>query len=471
MTTQAPAAEHGEPAALPSPEHVRSTFARLESADPERAVRYLYDLGLTSGYIRAQDIARNVCWTAPSAYGELEITINLSKPEKDPRAIAAQAAQPCDCVAPADSCALSIPQCDLCWENEGFAGTPQRPAKPGLRIAAIELGGEPWGLQFSPYAYFGEHCIALSRTHRPMRVDTASFVRLFDFVDRFPFYFVGSNADLPIVGGSILSHDHYQGGRHEFALMRAPVERAFAIAGCPEVDAGVVAWPASVVRLESRNRSQLLRAANRVHEVWRTWCDDTCGIVPATGSTPHNTLNPIARKLDGAYVLDLVLRNNRTTPQRPWGLFHPGEHLHHIKRENIGLIEIMGLAVLPPRLARELPQVQRALYGAALNGEAPCTLRARLERDPQAAAHAFWAAGVLERRRACLLEEARGVQDACRLQGARVGQTQGFLAGCELGDVLRGEVAGVFELVLEATGVFKRDAQGQAALDRFIAAL
>lgn len=414
----------------PSPDVVRAEFDRLRgaagpgAAGPEAALAYLYELGLKSGYIRVEDIARNICWTASTPYGELEITVNLSKPEKDPRAIAAAAVKrsgsgSTERAELEDAGAYSVersevecceggraylPQCDICWENEGYAGDAQRAAKPHLRIAAIELAGEMWGLQYSPYAYFDEHCIVLSREHRPMKIDAACFERLLDFVDQFPAYFMGSNADLPIVGGSILSHDHFQGGRHEFALMRASVEREFAIADCEGVACGVVRWPASVIRLESADREQLVRAAKRVLELWRDWDEPACGVLSHTGDMPHNTLNPIARKLGDLYVMDLVLRNNRTTEERPWGLFHPDESLHYVKKENIGLIEIMGLAILPPRLEREMP---------GLRDDAPGEVR----------------------------------------------------------DGVRAEVSDVFLRVLEATGVFKRDECGRLGWDRFIAAL
>ena len=403
----------------PEPAEVRFEFARLrEEKGAEAAVGYLYDLGLRSGYIREEDIARNVCWTADSPYGELEITINLSKPEKDPRDIAAAAAQGAQgaqgvreaggapgagdarsarAAADADGAPAPKPQCAICWENEGTEEKPQ------LRVAAIELGGETWGLQYSPYAYFEEHCIALSRDHRPMKVDSSCFERLLDFVDQFPFYFIGSNADLPIVGGSILSHDHFQGGRHEFPLMKASVSRGFEMRGLEKVACGVVRWPASVIRLRSSDRPQLLEAAGRVLDAWRSWSDETCSIRSHTGETPHNSLNPIVRKLGNEYVVELILRNNRTTDERPWGLFHPDESLHHIKKENIGLIEIMGLAILPPRLIREMPALQ--------NGETP--------------------------------------------EGAAA----------------RAEVSAAFAKILETTGVFKLDEYGARAWDRFLAAV
>lgn len=463
-------------APLPPPSEVRAAFGRLLARDAEQAVAYLHDLGVSSGYLASAAGAQTIRWTSESAYGPLECTINLAKPEKDPRAIAAAASaaggaggagaasRPAaggagtasrPATGSVDSGA-GVPQCDLCWENEGFPGTPEHPAKPGLRIAAIELGGERWGLQFSPYAYFDEHCIALSAEHRPMKIDEPGFERLLDFVDLFPFYFVGSNADLPIVGGSILSHDHFQGGRHTFPLMNAPVERAVELAGLPQVRSGVVAWPASVLRLASCDRVALAQAAARVLDAWRDFSFEPGGVRACSrgaGGAPvrHNTLNPIVRRVGAAYVMDLVLRNNRADDGRPWGVFHPGEELHHIKRENIGLIEIMGLAVLPPRLARELPIVQRELIAAAREGRSPRELEARLLTCSDAAPHAPWAADVLARRAAELA--ASDAHDGT------------------LHPVMRDEVARVFAAVLESTGVFKRDAVGAAGWDAFIGEL
>lgn len=453
-------------APLPPPEEVRATFDRLLARDPEQAAAYLHGLGVASGYLAGAADARSIRWTSGSAYGPLECTVNLAKPEKDPRAIAAAAAAANAGGAGAENGAradVGVPQCDLCWENERFPGTPEHPAKPGLRIAAIELGGERWGLQFSPYAYFDEHCIALSAEHRPMKIDEAGFERLLDFVDLFPFYFVGSNADLPIVGGSILSHDHFQGGRHTFPLMNAPVERAVELPGLPEVRVGVVTWPASVLRLASRDRAALARAAARVLDAWRGFSFEPGGVRACSrgaGGAPvrHNTLNPIVRRVGPAYVMDVVLRNNRTDGARPWGVFHPGEDLHHIKKENIGLIEIMGLAVLPPRLARELPAVERELRAAAREGRSPRELEARLLTCADTAPHAPWAADVLARRGANLL----------------AGGTDGPHGGAEggaPGPVVREEVARVFTAVLESTGVFKRDAVGAAGWDAFIGEL
>lgn len=461
---------------LPSPKEVRSAFDHLFAHDPEQAVAYLHHLGEESGYLKTAAAARSIRWTGESAYGTLECTINLAKPEKDPRAIAAAAGSAaaratCEAAGAGDGACTSSagergdtpadeprePQCDLCWENEEFPGTPEHPAKPGLRITAIELGDERWGLQFSPYAYFPEHCIALSEKHRPMKIDAACFERLLDFVDLFPFYFVGSNADLPIVGGSILSHDHFQGGRHTFPLMKAPVERAITLPGLTEVRAGVVTWPASVLRLASHDRAALLRGTTRVLNAWQEFSNEACNVrahsCDADGvSVRHNTLNPIVHRESSTYVMDLVLRNNRTDVAHPWGIFHPGEELHHIKKENIGLIEIMGLAILPPRLARELPAVQRELIAAAREGRCPRELEARLRARAATASHAAWAADVLARRIADLAEPDAAADDI-------------------LCPVIREEVTRVFTAVLESTGVFKRDATGRAGWDAFIATL
>ncbi len=345
---------------LPSPVEVRAEFDRRFAADPEAAASYLYKLGIDSGYIKREAIARNICWEEPSPWGTLEITINCSKPEKDPRAIAAAQEDK-------GQNTEGEPRCDLCWENEAWPGSAAHPAKPGLRIAAIPLGSETWGLQFSPYAYFPEHCIALAPEHRPMRIDDATIGRLLDFVDLFPFYFIGSNADLPIVGGSILSHDHFQGGRHVFSLMKAPLRKSVRLRDFPNVTAGIVDWPASTLRLTSSNRGELQQAATHILQTWQTFSFPEAHVLatsPVPTSTPggaplhHNTLNPVVTKTNDTYTLHLVLRNNRTDAAHPWGIFHPTPDLHHIKKENIGLIEIMGRAILPGRLAKEMPAIK-----------------------------------------------------------------------------------------------------------------
>lgn len=499
---------------LPAPAEVRETFCSLFKADPEQATAYLYDLGLSSGYIKAEEVAKNICWTSTSPYGAIECTINLSKPEKDPRAIAA-AARPASEQPPAgedeepvrNTCEPSprtvrlasarsvrmqpphapsaVPRCDLCWENEGFPGSPEHPAKPGLRIAAITLGGELWGLQYSPYAYFAEHCIALSEQHRPMKIDGACFERLLDFVDAFPFYFIGANADLPIVGGSILSHDHFQGGRHVFPLMKAPVERDVPLAGMAAVRCGIVRWPASVLRLSSNDRVALSQAARKILATWQGFSDEACGIEAygtsdargCSGPARHNTLNPIVRKEGATYLMDLVLRNNRTDADHPWGIFHPDESLHHIKKENIGLIEIMGLAILPPRLATELPLVQRELIDAAQRGLAAHDLEARLRIQSLTAPHAAWAADVYGRRAADLKDACSEGDRAAAPEGAWHGKSsstdlrsvnRNSEQATALHPVIQQEVARVFIEILETTGVFKRTNEGEAGWNAFI---
>ena len=413
-----------------------SGASREEGA--KRATDYLSHLSLSSRYVRAAAIARNLSWTSSSPYGPLEITINLSKPEKDPVAIAAALSRPAT---------TRYPTCALCQSNEGYEGRPASdPAgaqdpRQNLRIVDVELGGETWGLQYSPYAYFTEHCICMSRPHRPMHVDRENIERLLDFVDAFPHYFIGSNADLPICGGSILSHDHFQGGRHTFPMMNAEVEETFALAK-GEVEGAILRWPLSVVRLRGVDREALLDEAARTLALWRGWSDASVGLVAKDeDGTPHHTITPVARRLEGedgrpVYELFLALRSNLTSPAHPLGIFHPHEEYHHIKKENIGLIEVMGLAILPPRLKRELAAVGR------------CFIEGRpFEDDPEAAPHAAWAYELLE--------------DA----------TFPELSGEALEARIREGVGEVFCHVLEDCGVFKQDAAGRKAFRRFIAAL
>ena len=451
---------------LPAPDEVRAEFDRLRARGPELAVRYLHGLSLGSGYVGGYG-ARSIRWTGDSPCGELECSINLAKPEKDPRDIAAAAHEdgtPTAGEAAGRGPGAPVPRCELCWENEGFPGSPGHPAKPGLRIAYVELGGERWGLFYSPYAYFEEHCIVASEEHRPMRIDGACLERLLGFVDAFPFYFLGSNADLPLVGGSILSHDHFQGGRHVFPLMKAPIERDFPLEGFPGVEAGVVRWPASTVRLAGKDRAHVAKAAAHILQTWREFSFEPCGVRPSSelpdgAREQHSTITPVARKESGAYILDLVLRNNRADEQHPWGIFHPGEELHHLKKENIGLIEIMGLAIFPARLANELPQVQDALVRAARENDAPDLLEARLREDPAAAPHAAWAADVYARR----AEELRAPW-----AGDGAGPVDG---GGILHPVVADELTAAFASILETTGVFKRDAAGSAGWDAFAQAV
>lgn len=410
-------------ALTPMPHEVRETFARLRRDDPQRATDWFYRFSQDTNYIRRDRIAKDVKWNYVSDYGELDITINLSKPEKDPRDIAAAKAAP----------QSGYPRCALCAENEGCAGRRNHPARQNHRILPITLDGSQWYLQYSPYVYYNEHCIALNAEHCPMHIDAVTFRRLLDFVTIFPHYFIGSNADLPIVGGSILSHDHFQGGRYTFAMEKAPVERELRFAAFPEVRGGIVRWPMSVIRLTSENRAQLLSLAERILTLWRGYSDPESGVLAQTGGTAHNTITPIARRRGAAYEMDLVLRCNITSPEFPLGVFHPHPELHHIKKENIGLIEVMGLAVLPARLKKELAGVREAILSGA-----------DLRRDETLAKHAEW------------------VEDLQKRHTFTPENTE---------EILRQEVGAVFTRVLEDAGVFKRTEQGRRAFDRFLAAV
>ncbi len=335
----------------PRPSEVIGKFRALYEQDPKAATDYYYALSKASNYIREDRIAKDRLWTAPTPYGELVITINLSKPEKDPKAIAAARNAP----------AAGYPKCALCRENEGFLGSAAQAPRGNHRLIPLPLCGEPWYLQYSPYVYYNEHCIVLSAEHRPMKVSRASFEHLLDFVTVLPHYFVGSNADLPIVGGSILSHDHFQGGNCEFPMAKAPVREELHFAGYPQVQAGIVHWPMSVIRLRAAEKEPLIDLADRILTAWRGYSDESADIRAFSGETPHNTITPIARRRGEDFELDLVLRNNRTTEEHPLGLFHPHAQYHHIKKENIGLIEVMGLAILPPRLLTEGEILMEAL--------------------------------------------------------------------------------------------------------------
>lgn len=426
---------------MPRPSEVSATFAELYDEDgAEAATDWFYRMCCDARYVRTAAIAKNIGWTSPTQWGDLEITINLSKPEKDPKAIAAAGAAP----ATGDV----YPACQLCMENEGYRGrgageaNGAHPARQNLRIVPITLGGEHWGLQYSPYAYFNEHCIAMSAEHRLMHVDRENMGRLLDFVDLFPHYFVGSNADLPIVGGSILSHDHFQGGRHVFPMMKAQAASTFSMDGFPHVECSVVRWPLSVLKLAACDREQLLDAAAHVLDVWRDWSDEAVGVVAESDGERHNTITPVACREGESYVLYLALRCNVTTDEHPLGVFHPHAEWHHIKKENIGLIEVMGLAILPPRLVDELGAVEQHLV--ELSGE-PAALAKALEEDALSAPHAAWA---LE------LAEAHGPITADTVE-----------------DVVRAGVGEVFGHVLEDAGVYKWDDEGRAAQQRFIDAL
>ena len=404
----------------PRPSQVIGQFRSLYRQAPEKATDWYYQFSQDTNYIRRDRIARDVQWKVETEYGQLDITINLSKPEKDPKAIAAARNLP----------ASAYPRCQLCAENEGYAGRVNHPARQNHRIIPITINGSPWYLQYSPYVYYNEHCICLNREHTPMKIDRACFGKLLDFVRQFPHYFVGSNADLPIVGGSILAHDHFQGGRYTFAMERAPVETPFTFPGYEDVRAGIVKWPMSVVRLTCADPERLIDLADKILLSWRSYTDREAMILAETGGEPHNTITPIARRRGEAYELDLVLRNNLTTPEHPLGLYHPHAELHHIKKENIGLIEVMGLAVLPARLKAELAAVADKL----VSGE-------DLRDDPLTASHADWA------------EEFRN--------------RYALTAGNAL-DVVYHEVGLVFAKVLEHAGVYARTPVGQEAFLRFL---
>ena len=437
---------------MPRPSETVSIFDALVEEDPKAATDWFYRICCDAGYVRRAAIARNIQWSSPTRWGDLEITINLSKPEKDPRDIAAAGA--------ARATGEKYPACQLCIENEGYPGRGaamaggEHPARQNLRIIPIELDGERWGLQYSPYAYFNEHSIAMSAHHRPMHIDEKALRCLLDFVDLLPHYFIGSNADLPIVGGSILSHDHFQGGAHEFPMMRAEVAETFTMDAFPGVEGAVLTWPLSVLRLRSASRDDLLAAAVHVIDAWRAWTDESVGVIALDeDGTRHNTVTPVVRRVDegGAvggerYEAYLALRCNVTSDEHPLGIFHPHAEYHHIKKENIGLIEVMGLAILPPRLVGELAAVRAHLLEGVSAGADVDAVRAALDADPASASHAAWAADVYGRRAGELTEEAAE-------------------------QVLRDEVGAVFGHVLEDAGVFKWDEAGRAAQMRFVASL
>ena len=404
----------------PRPSQVIAKFRDLCAQDPKAATDWYYKFSQDTNYIRRDRIAKDVQWKAQTEYGELDITINLSKPEKDPKAIAAARNLP----------ASAYPRCQLCAENEGYAGRLDHPARENHRIVPITINGSPWYLQYSPYVYYNEHCICLNKVHTPMKIDRACFAKLLDFVGQFPHYFVGSNADLPIVGGSILAHDHFQGGRYTFAMEKAPVETEFTFPGYEDVHSGIVKWPMSVVRLTCADPQRLIDLVDKILASWRGYTDEAAMILAETDGEPHNTITPIARRRGNDYEMDLVLRNNLTTEEHPLGLYHPHAELHHIKKENIGLIEVMGLAVLPARLKTELAAAADKL---ANGGD--------LRADPLTAAHADWAEGFAP--------------------------NYTITADNAL-DVVYHETGLVFAKVLEHAGVYARTPEGKEAFLRFL---
>lgn len=405
----------------PMPHEMIAKFQERYQESPEAATDWYFDISQKLNYVRAGRIAKDKKWKYASEYGMLDITINRSKPEKDPRDIAAARNQK----------AAAYPKCQLCPENAGFAGNPNHPARQNLRPIPMQIDGQNWELQYSPYGYYHEHCIVFNDAHVPMKVDHAIFEKLFDVLDFLPHYFIGSNADLPIVGGSILSHEHFQGGHYTFPMAVAPIEIPVSLEAYPNVQAGILKWPMSVVRLSSTNRKELSDACNTILEQWRSYSDATVEIYAETDGTPHNTITPIARKKGDAYECDLVLRNNRTSEDRPLGIFHPNPSLHHIKKENIGLIEVMGLAVLPARLAVELDVLKKAMLQ-----------QEDLTANPQTASHAVWAAEVQKQHPEFCEENAEAI--------------------------LQAEVGKVFEQVLCDAGVFKRDEAGKTAFLKFL---
>lgn len=409
---------------VPPPHDVITWFYELYKQSPKSATDWFYDFSQNTDYIRRYRIKKDLRWTVDTEYGKLDLSINLSKPEKDPKAIAAAK----------NAKQSSYPKCMLCPENEGYAGRVNHPARQNHRIIPLEIDGEHWYLQYSPYVYYNEHCILLNSKHIPMVINADTFRKLFDFVSKFPHYFVGSNADLPIVGGSILAHDHFQGGHYEFAMARAEIEKYYKISGFEDVETGIVKWPMSVIRIRHKKSERLVQLAEHILKKWRGYSDETVFIYSETDGEPHNTITPIARKKEDMYELDLVLRNNITTKEHPLGVYHPHEKLHHIKKENIGLIEVMGLAVLPSRLDKEL----KSLAAAILAGS-------DIRQDELISKHADW---VDE-----FLPKYKNINES------------------NIMEILENEVGLVFVKILEDAGVFKRDNKGQEAFDRFIRCL
>ncbi len=404
----------------PRPSEVIRKFDALYAISPEEATDYFYKLAGDSDYIRRYRVCKDLKWKTPSEYGDIDITVNLSKPEKDPKAIAAAKLLP----------QSGYPKCLLCHENEGYAGNAGKPARQTLRQIPMTMAGQQWYLQYSPYVYYNEHCIALSGEHTPMKIDRSTFVKLLDFVDLFPHYFLGSNADLPIVGGSILSHDHMQGGHYTFAMEKAPVEQSITFRGFEDIEAGIVKWPMSVIRLRGTDKDRLVALADKILLAWRGYTDEAAFIFAETDGEPHNTVTPIARMKEGKFELDLVLRNNITTEEHPLGVFHPHKELHNIKKENIGLIEVMGLAVLPSRLKSEI----ELLSDAILAGK-------DVKSIPEIEKHADWLATFADKY-TFTAENVRGI--------------------------LEDEIGKTFTRVLEDAGVYKRDDAGKAAFLRFV---
>ena len=409
---------------VPRPAQIQSEFWKKYGTSPETATDYYYKLSQDSDYIRRYRIKRDRKWTVDTKYGTLDVTINLSKPEKDPKAIAAAG----------KTKSSSYPKCQLCMENEGYAGRLDHPARENHRIIPITIQGKKWGFQYSPYVYYNEHCIVFNGEHIPMKIDRNAFAKLFDFIKLFPHYFLGSNADLPIVGGSILSHDHFQGGNYTFAMAKAPVIEEFTVKGYEDVSAGIVKWPLSVIRLRGEDTERIIDLADHILKTWRSYTDEDAFIFAETDGVPHNTITPIARMKDGMYELDLTLRNNITTEEHPLGVYHPHAKLHHIKKENIGLIEVMGLAVLPARLKGEMELLKEYI----LEGK-------DIRSNEQIAKHADWVDEFLP--------------------------AYTDVSADNIGHILEQEVGKVFCQVLEDAGVYKCTEDGMKKFRRFIQVL
>lgn len=408
---------------MKAPSAVNREFREKLEVSPEEATKYFYNLSCSSNYIRKDRIARDVKWKTATKYGDLDITINLSKPEKDPKAIAAAK----------NAKNVKYPRCQLCLENEGYSGRLDHPARENHRIIRTDILGETWGFQYSPYVYFNEHCIVFNSKHVPMKIDRSAFQKLFSFIKQFPHYFLGSNADLPIVGGSILAHEHFQGGHYEFAMAKAGIREKVVFKGYEDVDAGIVNWPMSVIRISSADTERLVELGSAILCAWRKYTDKEAFIFAETENTPHNTITPIARFRNGRFELDLVLRNNITTKEHPLGVFHPWEEYHHIKKENIGLIEVMGLAVLPARLKEELSAVEEKLVdGSDFNS------------DERTVRHGAWASDIRDRY---------------------------DITPDNVQDIVRKETGLVFMKVLECAGVFKDTDEGHEAFRRFVSAV
>ena len=409
----------------PSATHVIDKFIKISNLGGiEKATNNYYEFAQKTNYIRTDRIAKNMHWYSNTEYGNMEITINLSKPEKDPRDIAKERLLP----------PSSYPKCLLCYENVGYTGRLNHPARQNHRVLPFFLEGEEWFLQYSPYVYYNEHAIVFSGKHRPMKINREAFNRITSFVEQVPHYFVGSNADLPIVGGSILSHDHYQGGHHEFPMAKSPIERAITFKGFEDVEAGIVKWPMSVIRIKSSDRKKLVDLSVKILDNWRKYNDESLDIIAFSGDTPHNTITPIGRRRGKDFELDLVLRNNRTNEKYPLGIFHPHGDVHNIKKENIGLIEVMGLAVLPGRLKEELEILEKYMLEP--------DFKTKIKNDPKVVKHLEWAINIQEKHVKITSENIK--------------------------TILKDEIGVTFSRVLEDAGVYKRNNEGEKGLLRFI---